>query len=758
MKIGINAKVLSGEAIKGMGIYLANLLDSISRFDGENNYILYYDSRQNPNSPCLKLNEKFISKGISVKKGDRFYFWEQLSLHNAIIKDRINILHCPSNTMPFFSTKPTVVTVHDTIAQEMPKKRIWDRFYFNWFQLRALRKAVKIITPSAYSKNKIIKVMKIPGHKIEIIPNGISSSFRILEDRSLIEKTLKRLNVARPYILNVGGESPWKNVSRLIEAYALLVKEHNIKEQLVITGIRKKSILDGHLKETEKLKLSNKVKILGYVDESNLVALYNGAEMFVYPSLMEGFGLPPLEAMACRTPVAASNATSIPEIVGDAALLFNGKDVEQMAEKIYTLLIDENLKSKLRKKGLEHVKKYSWDETARKTLMVYAEAAGMTNNILYYETGSGFGGSTNAVANLINRVNRNKFTPVLAIKHYGPMLGGLERCDVIKLKDYHRLSKDLNTLVYTFFNGLMEIITLYRLIKKRKIALVHINVNPMSALPAAIASKMAGVPCICHLRQTRSLIKREKGLVSCVDKFIVLNKKAYDIYKRDILEEKLVLVHDGVNLEEFSNVTRGIFRKEMNLNSSQVIGLVGRIVKGKGQKEFILAAKEVLKTKPGAKFVITGDAAGEKDGYFEEVMELVKKEGMSEKVAFTGWRKDIKSVIADFDILIQASTTFPEGFGLTLIEAMALGKPVIATDIPGPSDIIRSGETGFLIPPGDVHAMAEKIEYLLNNPAVCMKTGEAGRIDVKKRFDIKNTVSQVESIYDQLLADKQTLA
>ena len=197
MKIGINAQVLSGKAIKGTGTYLTNLLDGLSKTDRNNKYIIYYDSRQNPNPPFLKLNSSFNVKGIKIKKGDRFHFWEQLRLPLAVIKDGIDILHCPGNTAPLFINKPMVMTVHDTIAREVPKRFWWDRFYFARLQPKMLRKAVKIITPSDYSKKKISTLMRIPEDKIEVIPNGISASFRILKDKNIVEGALRKLGITK---------------------------------------------------------------------------------------------------------------------------------------------------------------------------------------------------------------------------------------------------------------------------------------------------------------------------------------------------------------------------------------------------------------------------------------------------------------------------------------------------------------------------------------------------------------------------------
>lgn len=242
------------------------------------------------------------------------------------------------------------------------------------------------------------------------------------------------------------------------------------------------------------------------------------------------------------------------------------------------------------------------------------------------------------------------------------------------------------------------------------------------------------------------MIKREKVFAKWVDKFIVLNKFACEMYKKNIPEEKLYIIYDGVDLNDLLNSKAGCFRKEFNLDSCPIVGLVGRIVEGKGHKEFILSAKEILKIEPSVKFVIVGDSKGESDGYFQAVKRLVRENKLNENFIFTGWRDDVRNIILDLDILVQASTTFPEGLPNILLEAMALKKPIVATNIPGASEIVEDGKTGFLVPPGDTDAISSKIIYLLNHPDVGRVMGEKGLEKAEEKFDIKANVEKIEGL------------
>ncbi len=372
MKIGVDVRPLYRPNLKGIGVYLKNLLDEFSRWDKENTYYLFYDERQElvKRKPDGQL---FREEGSEISKGDSYYFWDQICLPREIAKNKIDIFHSPANMTSLKKMCPTVVTVHDTKPFEMKGYNFKEEIYTKWLQPKALRAADKIICPSEYTKKCIVEVLKIQPEKITVIYQGLSNRFKVLEDDDAILKVLQRLGVEKEYILFTGGETPAKNISRLIEAFAKLKKQYQIEHQLVITGIRSKKILEKHTQEIKEQSVALDVKILGYVEDDDLIALYNKAVVFVYPSLFEGFGFPPIEAMACGAVVAASNATSIPEVVGDAALMFDGKNVDEMAKQILRLITESNTINELREKGFKRSSQFKWLDTAQKTLNVYKE-------------------------------------------------------------------------------------------------------------------------------------------------------------------------------------------------------------------------------------------------------------------------------------------------------------------------------------------------------------------------------------------------
>jgi glycosyltransferase involved in cell wall biosynthesis len=369
MRIGIDARTLYGKDVKGIGVYLKCLLREIATLDEKNQYILYYDSRTY--SKLLPApGDNFVSKGIRIEMGDTFHFWEQFRLSSQVILDKPDLFHAPANTL-CFTRCPTIVTIHDTILQDITHKRFVDRVYYRLIQPFIVRRAKLILSVSSFSKNCIVDRFKIHENRVKVVPSGVDQDFFQKVEDEVIEGKKKKFDIMKSYILSVGGESPWKNVGRLIESFSVLVKKHNVKEDLVIVGIRNKDVLEEHLNKVASLNLTGKVKILGYIPKDDLIGLFSGAKVFVYPSLWEGFGFPPLEAMACGVPVVASNAASIPEVVGDAAVLFNAKDIADLVNAIKRVIIDEGLRFALCAKGLEKAKEYSWEATAKMTLSAY---------------------------------------------------------------------------------------------------------------------------------------------------------------------------------------------------------------------------------------------------------------------------------------------------------------------------------------------------------------------------------------------------
>jgi glycosyltransferase involved in cell wall biosynthesis len=260
--------------------------------------------------------------------------------------------------------------IHDLSFVSFPQGyRSHERLVYNTFIRQSARKAREILTVSEFSKREICDLWKIPAEKVTVTYNGLEASFR-----NVLEQPERRAASSEaPYILYVGNLHPRKNLVCLLQAFGALKAEKKIPHRLKIVG-QKAWLYSDIFKAVQGNDFSKEVDFTGYVDERELIRLYQGASVTVYPSLYEGFGLPVLEAMACGSPVVTSKTTALPEVAGDAALLIDPTDVSEMAAAIFKVVASQDLQQNMRAKGRAQAQKFSWIDTAQKTWRVYQRA------------------------------------------------------------------------------------------------------------------------------------------------------------------------------------------------------------------------------------------------------------------------------------------------------------------------------------------------------------------------------------------------
>ena len=279
------------------------------------------------------------------------------------------VYHVPRNTgVPFFSNLPVIVTIHDIIPHVFPQKylnNILERIYYETAIRVSIKRAQKIITISEFSKQELIRHYRVKPEKIAITLLAYNKAFRKIHEGSLLKPVQEKYNIHDKYLLAIGGSEYRKNMQRLIHVYQ---KHFSHAYKLIVIG--------GKWRDTDlpgKYASDINIRFLTNIPEEDLIAIYNMAEVFVFPSFYEGFGIPVLEGMACGVPVVTSNVSSMPEVGGDAAIYFDPYNEDDMAEKIGRVLQDELLRKTMIAKGLEKVKEYSWEKCAEETLQVYRE-------------------------------------------------------------------------------------------------------------------------------------------------------------------------------------------------------------------------------------------------------------------------------------------------------------------------------------------------------------------------------------------------
>jgi glycosyltransferase involved in cell wall biosynthesis len=360
MIIGIDISVINLNQA-GSAVYTSNLIEALRNL-GSGNEFHIFDVGQTRN---MSKNKTIISR---LKTIYRDLIWTHAILPFQVYKAKIDVLHIPVNVTPLFSTCPTVLTILDTTVLQLPQYfTLWHRYYSRMFLPRSARNATIILTISENSKRDIVKQLKINSEKVLVTYLSASKEFKPISQQE-VEMVKRRYNLDS-FILTVGALEPRKNLSRLLQAFSFLLK-NGYHHTLVHAGPRG-WLFDNIHNEIRRLGLNEFVRFLGYVPTNDLVGLYNAASLFVYPSLYEGFGLPVLEAMACGCPVITSNTSSLPEVVGDAAIMVNPYDVPEMTNAIKSLLEDQLECQRLRLKGIERAKQFSWQKCAKETLNAY---------------------------------------------------------------------------------------------------------------------------------------------------------------------------------------------------------------------------------------------------------------------------------------------------------------------------------------------------------------------------------------------------
>jgi glycosyltransferase involved in cell wall biosynthesis len=367
--IGLNAHLLSlAQTYRGAGInwYIHNLLLNLALADQENQYTVFLGDRRFPPNPGLTLRTSWLpTTHPLVRIG-----WEQLVQPFVLWQEKIDLLHSLAFVTPLVSPCPSVITIYDLSFLVFPQGfKYSKRLYLSLLTRLSAGKARRIITISESTKRDTVRLLGVSSEKVDVIYCGVDKAFCPLPERKVASFRQKR-GLPERIILFVGTIEPRKNVARLVEAYSRL-RDGQVK--LVIGGARG-WLYEEIFARVEELELTGDVLFPGYIPSNELPLWYNAAELFVYPSLYEGFGLPPLEAMACGTPVITSNVSSLPEVVGEAGLTVDPMDSERLAETMNQVLSDEVLRQSMRERGLARAGCFSWAKAARETVGVYQRA------------------------------------------------------------------------------------------------------------------------------------------------------------------------------------------------------------------------------------------------------------------------------------------------------------------------------------------------------------------------------------------------
>jgi glycosyltransferase involved in cell wall biosynthesis len=363
MRIAIDARTLASPKT-GDRTYCLNLTRALAQVDAENEYRLYTACE----TPLADLGRpNFAQRVLTATPG---WSWTPAALPRALRRDRCDLVHV-QYIVPPVCPVPIITTVHDISFRRHPR---WfpakHALLLNLLIPLAIAQAERVITCSEHTRREILALYGTDERKVIVTPYAADPIYQPMPVEVARQAVRERFNVRHPYILAVGVLQPRKNLPRLVEAYARIARE--VPQHLVLVG-KEGWAFEGLRRRVAGSGVASRIHFTGYVPDADLPALYAAADLFVYPSLYEGFGFPPLEAMACGTPVVTSNNTSLPEVVGDAALTVDPRNTAQLAATMAEVLTSAERRGELIERGLARAAQFSWDRTARETIRVYEE-------------------------------------------------------------------------------------------------------------------------------------------------------------------------------------------------------------------------------------------------------------------------------------------------------------------------------------------------------------------------------------------------
>jgi glycosyltransferase involved in cell wall biosynthesis len=368
VRIGIDARKLHDF---GVGTYIRNLLRQLARRDRQTDYVLLAHPEHLAELATLGPNFRTVRS-----RAGHYSLAEQLTVPVALWREGVTLFHAPHYVLPPLVACRSVVTIHDCIHLMFPQylpNRAALAYARSSIGLAA-RRATRVLTVSESSKRDILRFVDVPPEKIHVIYNAYDERFAAEPPEEAVVRVRERYQLHDPFVLYAGNVKPHKNLERLIEAFHLVRHRGLDQLKLVLIGddISKYTALR---RAVHRHQLHKYVRFLGYMPEETLAVMYRLAGVFVFPSLYEGFGLPPLEAMASGTPVVTSSVSSLPEVAGDAAVLVDPYDAGAIADGIHDVLTNPTLRDELRRRGRERANLFSWEQSVRRVRDIYGEVA-----------------------------------------------------------------------------------------------------------------------------------------------------------------------------------------------------------------------------------------------------------------------------------------------------------------------------------------------------------------------------------------------
>ncbi|MBD3295857.1 MAG: glycosyltransferase [Candidatus Omnitrophica bacterium] len=738
MKIGIDVREMRKDRYTGLRRVLEGFLSCAEAYS-QHDFTLFADSGTDLDA-LPRYARTVVFDGVNP------LVYDQVLLPSAIKKNGIEVFYSPYVKTPFLRSCRYVNTVSDLIPLYFPKyggiRGAVERMSFFVTAYIFTRRATSSICISEDATEKAGRFAGgDPGKLKTVYPavpggdavGGGQTGRKIYNDK---------------FILYAGNFKPHKNVETLVRAYALIDKSIRAGCRLMLIGGE-----DTAVKRVKALAVSlgveDRVKFRGKVDDAELSEAYRKAECFVFPSFMEGFGLPPLEAMMRGTAVAASNKPPLDEVLGDAALYFDPGDARNMAEVISKLVADHELRNILASRGRRRASLYTRERMSEEMLDVLTDAGRATTLCISTDYPPIEGGISTYIYNLWDRFPARK---KIVLTSSGGDSGQPVDTDPEVMRKKYPLGSDL---VSRLLRTLALICHAGYVVHIRRVKRIHCAQVLSAGLAGLFMKLRRGITYVVYAYSadilefsrnfaTRAIMKMVFGLS---DEIIVCSRfaKALVVGRGLAGKDRVCVITPGVDTDRFSpDKGPGDAREKYSIpKEARVILSVSRLAARKGHRRIIASLGPVFERIPEAVYVVAGD--GEEKNVLVEEARIA---GIGEKVIFTGSvpGEDLPGLYNACEIFILLPEYMPdsgdiEGFGIVFLEANACGKPVIAADTGGVSEAVIDGETGILVDPADKRAVSAALIKLMEDKRLAGELGEKGLSRVRSDFSWRSRVS-----------------
>ena len=744
MKIGIDVR----EFKKGVYTGLRTILEGFLRHAGGGHELVFFGNQDTD-------FDMLPAEGKKVELREKCtLFWDQVVLPLALKREKVDVFYSPYIKTPLARVCPYVNTIADVIPLKAPRfkgaKAVLEKIYFYLYSLFCGRRAARVITLSETVRERIGQMFGLDASRIEAVYPSVEPPAVEGDERKRDELIVKHFGLQEPYILYTGNFKKHKNVGRLISAYCSLPGDLLERYRLMLVGGSEREV-DEISRFAAARGLAGRIIPVANVSHDDIWTFMRHASLFVFPSLDEGFGIPPVEAMSVGTPVAASGIAPMTEVLGEAALFFDPFKAGDIAEKMQALIKDDGLRRRCAEKGRERARAFDPAGMSARLLGAIATSGAERTLCASSELPPVVGGIATQVFNLWKRLPSDKILVLTARTGKGGYpAGGME-----VVRERYPLGGDI------FSRGARAALVIWHMWRQNSVRRIKKNhcAQVMSAgLGGLLMKKTKGTPYVVYVYSADLLEfsahpltgRALRSVLAGCERVIVNSRFTADILGRKGLagKEKITVLTPGVDTERFSpDAGPGRVMEKLGIKKeAEVLLTVARLAERKGHDRVIEALAELSGERPELVYVIVGEGPTR-----ERLRKLAGDLGVSDRVYFAGEVRDDELVhfYNACDVFIMLPRHIEEagdveGFGTAFIEAGACGKPVIAGKSGGVAEAVSDGETGILVDPEDTAGIKEAVIRLLGDNEFAAELGRNGLKRAREDFSWDERARELE--------------